>query len=269
MTRIKKTTPVKKVPKKTLKLTRPNFMSFVAYTLMLFFGATIIMNINPDANSDYRRDWEMRNGKGPMQWIFLADDGQSYNLESVNQGEHAAADTFDYLLPNKAPITEVSDIGSTDEKTKKGNQDLNIELIDESKIAFPTKKAYSALRNKIEDRSVFINAVFEYLVRGDIVELPEGAVRYVVALYGLEKQVQQQVFEGKMCMTPWNYTIEDGDSVLAYEQRADAPFICNIQRRSCKNGKLSGSFVQSSCDETKNGNTKKINFETYHNPTTP
>lgn len=96
-----------------------------------------------------------------------------------------------------------------------------------------------------------MSAVFEYLLRGDLVELPEGAARYVVAMYGLEPKVQQKVLEGKSCMTPRGYEIEDGDSVLAYEQRADAPFVCNIQRRSCENGKLSGTFVQKSCDEGK------------------
>lgn len=50
--------------------------------------------------------------------------------------------------------------------------------------------------------------VFEYLLRGDIVELPEGAVRYVVLLYGMEDEVKEKIFEEKSCMTPWGYEIE-------------------------------------------------------------
>lgn len=62
-------------------------------------------------------------------------------------------------------------------------------------------------------------------------------------------------------MSPWGYEMEHGASVLAYEQRADAPNVCNIQRRSCWNGKLSGSFTQRSCDESL-GKVEKSSFVT-------
>ena len=59
--------------------------------------------------------------------------------------------------------------------------------------------------------------------------------------------------------------MEHGASVLAYEQRADSPNICNIQRRSCWNGKLSGSFTQRSCDESL-GKVEKSSFVTKNLP---
>jgi len=59
--------------------------------------------------------------------------------------------------------------------------------------------------------------------------------------------------------------MEHGASVLAYQQRADAPNICNIQRRSCWNGKLSGSFTQRSCDESL-GKVEKSSFITKNLP---
>lgn len=40
------------------KLTRPNFLSFIAYTLVLFLMATIVANLGPNANSEYRQDWQ-------------------------------------------------------------------------------------------------------------------------------------------------------------------------------------------------------------------
>jgi hypothetical protein len=49
---------------------------------------------------------------------------------------------------------------------------------------------------------------------------------------------------------------------LAYEQRSDAPNICNLQRRTCKNGKLSGKFTQASCDENLKGNIKYLSHIT-------
>ena len=59
--------------------------------------------------------------------------------------------------------------------------------------------------------------------------------------------------------------MEHGASVLAYQQRADAPNICNIQRRSCWNGKLSGSFTQRSCDESL-GKVENSSFVTKNLP---
>lgn len=115
------------------------------------------------------------------------------------------------------------------------------------------------MRGSIEDRSLFINAVYTYLVTGKLDALPEGAMRYVVAMYGLSDEEKSDLLEYQSCMSPRGYEMEHGASVLAYEQRADAPHICNIQRRSCWNGKLSGSFTQRSCDESL-GKVEKLPF---------
>lgn len=90
---------------KPQRLTRPNVLSFIAYTLILFFGTTILVNINPNANENYRQDREYRNFQ-PMQWIFLADNGKQYNLFSASEtGEHASAEERDYLLPEEKKQT--------------------------------------------------------------------------------------------------------------------------------------------------------------------
>jgi hypothetical protein len=54
------------------------------------------------------------------------------------------------------------------------------------------------------------------------------------------------------CMTPWWYKIDHGDSVLAYQQMDNAPNICNIERRFCRNGKLSWTYTQQWCSVNKN-----------------
>lgn len=236
------------------RLTKPNVLSFVAYTLILFFGATIVANINPDANSEYRND-RKKTTIQQMQWVFISDDGNKYLLNDQPFWEHAAAENFDYLMP---------DANASSELESQQKPSSSEEVSEQTTYAMAFKKGYAALRPRIEDRSLFINTVFEYLLRGDIVELPEWAARYVVALYGMEHAVHQKVRDGASCMTPWSYTIEDGASVLAYQQRSDAPYICNIQRRICKDGKLSGSFTQVACDESLNGNLKKIWFETWN-----
>ena len=271
---------------KSERLTKPNILSFIAYTLILFFGVTILVNINPNANESYRNKRDEKNTQ-VMQWIFLEENGLSHTLfgETVT-GEHAAPQTRDFLLPKSSieqqessPEVEKWSLWSDDlfasweedwehhaaphENSdffswwKESWQDSSV-IMSWNQILKTPKKAYGALWKTLEDRSVFINMVFEYLLRGDIVELPEGAVRYVVLLYGMEDEVKEKIFEEKSCMTPWGYEIEHWASVLAYEQRSDAPNICNLQRRTCKNGKLSGKFTQASCDENLKGNIKHL-----------
>ena len=313
------------------KVTTPNVISFVAYTLILFFGATILVNMNPNANEDYRLEREERNNKS-MKWIFKADNGEEYKLFDIrsenNEDEHWAATNYDFLMP--PTVDEVNEIAKKqkEEKTrlreeKRQNELLNqaqeaveieswemafipatkknIEAIEEeqehwSAEEMPLKaegqldvenvswdirtpvKAYDALRDSLEDRSAFLNMVFEYLLAWKLKQLPEWAIRYVVTLYWIDEWTKDLVFEERPCMTPRGYELEHGQSVLAYEQRSDAINICNIQRRICMNGKLSWSYTQASCDETLwndwtiNGTPSqywtvhKIAYTTYNSP---
>lgn len=236
------------------RLTKPKLLSFIAYTLMLFFAAVIMVNVNPDANSQYRLDREKRKGL-TMQWVFVDEAGVHYDLDETPRGEHGSADTFEYLLPSE-PLE------------RQQHPAFEVEEIDPSQlsgsVARSAKKAYATLWNDIEDRSLFINTVFEYLLRGKLTPLPEGSMKYVVAMYGLNPETQAQALEEKACLTPWDYEIEHGDSVFAYQQRADAPHVCKIQRRTCQNGKLSGNFTQASCDESLKGNIKNLGYDTYN-----
>ena len=305
----------------------PKILSFIAYTLILFFGTTILVNMNPNANESYRIDWEERNNKS-MKWIFLADNGKEYNIFAPRNSldwEHGAADTFDYLLP--PTLEEINEISQKEkeEKAQKREEKRYYDLINwtpevaeipvwENALAPTTpyvepeeqehgsaqleeeietqettgdvqeikqpKEAYAELWDTLEDRSAFLNMVFEYLLAWKIKQLPEGAVRYVVTLYWIDEETQDMVFEERGCMTPWWYEIEHGQSVLAYKQRTDAINVCSIQRRVCKNGKLSWSYTQYACDETlwadwnvpssssdsssSNGVVKKVAYSVYN-----
>ena len=62
--------------------------------------------------------------------------------------------------------------------------------------------------------------------------------------------VKTPVFDqGIACVTPWWDKIQSQDFVLAYQQRTDVNSLCNVQKRTCVNGKLSGSYTQQSCKE--------------------
>lgn len=53
----------------------------------------------------------------------------------------------------------------------------------------------------------------------------------------------------KNCTAPWWETIAHNDFVLAYEQRTDVNTICNVQKRYCSDGKLTGRYLQKSCKQ--------------------
>lgn len=210
----------------------------------------IVANINPDANREYHEDRAKKNGL-MMQRVFVDENGNKHDLDKTDNGsEHGAAQNFDYLL-------STGTIAGTGEKEAKADWDLD----------WPKRyqKGYDALWWAIEDRSLFINAVYTYLVTGKLDALPDGTMRYVVAMYGLTDEEKSDLLEYQGCMSPRGYEMEHGASVLAYEQRADAPNICNIQRRSCWNGKLSGSFTQRSCDESL-GKVEKSSFVSKNIP---
>lgn len=56
----------------------------------------------------------------------------------------------------------------------------------------------------------------------------------------------------KDCPTPRWYKLSHWESVLAYKQMENAPNICNIERRFCRNWKLSGTYPQQWCTTNEN-----------------
>jgi hypothetical protein len=86
--------------------------------LILFFGATIIVNMNPNANEDYRLEWEERNNKS-MKWIFTDKDGKEYNIFDTRlQNEHGAAMNYDYLMPPTLDEINAESQAEKEEKAK-------------------------------------------------------------------------------------------------------------------------------------------------------
>ena len=68
-------------------------------------------------------------------------------------------------------------------------------------------------------------------------------------LYNLPEWAIEQPLN-KDCETPRWITIRHSESVLAYQQRRDVPEVCNVQKRTCNNWVLDGSFTQPACNET-------------------
>lgn len=88
--------------------------------------------------------------------------------------------------------------------------------------------------NKISNNETWDNELWHNLNPDNPFNLPEWAI---------EKPLP------KDCETPRWVKIKDKESILAYEQRSDTPDICNVQRRTCNNWILDGSFTQPACNE--------------------
>ena len=56
---------------------------------------------------------------------------------------------------------------------QKNEQQIDSAFLTGNNVAKSYKNGYTTLLSTLEDRSHFINKVFEFLLRGDIVELPE------------------------------------------------------------------------------------------------
>ncbi len=78
---------------------KPDLLAFLAYTVILFFGATIFVNISPNANTNYRKDWNSA-PIGELEWSFRDVDKKSYSLSKMLlYGSHGSSPDFSFLLP--------------------------------------------------------------------------------------------------------------------------------------------------------------------------
>jgi len=70
----------------------------------------------------------------------------------------------------------------------------------------------------------------------------------------------------KSCESPWWDSLVHGESIFAYSQRMDEPDICNIQRRTCNDWVLDGSYTQQSCLSYASSPTQYQEVISYNNP---
>ena len=106
-----------------------------------------------------------------MQWVFVDEGGNKYDLDKTDAiGEHGSAQDFDYLLSTWS----VGWSGQKEQKcSKSGCETLKSEWDIEESWPKRYKKGYDLLWWAIEDRSLFINAVYTYLVTGKLDALME------------------------------------------------------------------------------------------------
>ncbi len=64
-----------------------------------------------------------------------------------------------------------------------------------------------------------------------------------------ETIIDQPVYSGKSCTSPWGTSINDNNSIIAYRsQRADSSNECYSEIRTCQDGKIWWNFVYKTCD---------------------
>lgn len=86
-------------------------------------------------------------------------------------------------------------------------------------------------------------------------------MKYILLLYQSSDQAKTELLTEHACQTPWGYEIEHGQSVFAYQQRADIPGMCNVERRVCIDGKITGSFTQQHCEESFTSNGASASYQ--------
>lgn len=86
-------------PQQNPSSNKPDLFAFLAYTVILFFGATILVNITPNSNTNYRKDWNPA-PIGELEWSFRDVDKKSYSLSKMLlYGSHGSSPDFSFLLP--------------------------------------------------------------------------------------------------------------------------------------------------------------------------
>ena len=121
--------------------------------------------------------------------------------------------------------------------------------------------------NEINDENTLLNAkLFEYIKDGRVIPIlaewdelefnNKTPIKPYIDTNYINESYNENWFnlidDYADCTTPRWYKIVHWDSVLAYKQLENAPDICNIERRYCRNGKLSWTYTQQWCSVNKN-----------------
>lgn len=184
----------------------------------------------------------LKTSSSPDQVVFvLPGTPGDWWIDTTEAGTHSAAGDWDYLFQDT----------TTSSQTYVPPQDLSPQTPSSfqwetyippqtQKPSYSIEKDYFPPNNKDSSLTESLNWELDNsLILPSWTNIGTGAQSSWLSL-------SQQDF---ICITPWWEYLANGDFVLAYEQRKDVTNLCNVQRRYCINGKLSGSYSQKSCKE--------------------
>ena len=149
-------------------------------------------------------------------FVDIDNNGETYEIMK-NWLAHGAADDWSFLFEE--------------------DSEENVDEIKDDDTSYIDSKDYILDDNNLEE-------ILEDNLDWDLEEIEDIIIEQDDNIF------QEQLDEIKDdCITPWNNVLKDGEYVLAYQQRADVPTICNVQKRSCNDWVLKWTYQQASCSE--------------------
>ncbi len=169
-----------------------------------------------------------------LTYIFVDQDGNEYNI--LNNEWHWAADDWSFLFEDE-------------------NEEADI--VEEEDEEYIPNKDYIWWEENIvaESNDEELEEILEEEVSEEIVDESKDLIEF---------EIEGEVIYDD-CTTPWNNMIKHGESVLAYAQRSDVNTICNVQRRTCNDWVLDGSYEQASCREDVKYEYTRVKVISYNN----
>lgn len=201
-----------------------------------------------------RRD---NNENTPTRTDYLADV-TSDTSEEIDMGDNFREETFGTVntgattgnlmtgnLTTEVPNSKNNITGMINTGVQTGN------LV----IGVPASKSGAIEKDSLEERldTISTGITVDELIK-EVDALKKGTGNGFVDAEGNES-----------CITPWKTLLKHGESVIAYEQRKDAPNVCNAQRRTCNNGVLNWTYMQWFCDEGVEYKYTRVKVISYNN----
>ena len=251
---------------KTTARARTSFwfvFTYGIYLLVFFFLGMIFFHLQPNSNSEFQPENQNKTELKESDFFFFSQNGEMFNL--FDNHVHWVEQSWEYLFEGISEY-EIETAQEYQEKEEKSGSKMRFEFSD----PWSSEEHHTAQVQKGEVEQYFTNLREKILLiheriknkqifkKGHLHE--EGEELYGKRFIPLGKYVlrdptilaTREVWvhllpNYKSCKTPRWYTIAHGESVVAYQQDLNTYDSCNLERRICFDGKLSGTFTAQSC----------------------
>ena len=248
-------------------------LNFFIYSLIFCFGVILFFQFHPNSNEEFQPE-EKENIQKETEFFFFDQFWEKYNVFEKNV--HGAPLERKYLYEEIAEETiqklerEDEHFTSNDKNENYWYESGKVELFFQDireNIASIGEKINEHQRKKGEENSDWderedkdnnlIGKRYRDIGRYLLVDNPNIPVE--------EKEVGIHLIPNyRQCMTPRGYKIDHWESIIAYKQDKNTYDDCNLERRYCYDGKLSGTFTEKSCKVNSKYSYYEKTFVSYY-----
>jgi len=244
--------------------------NYAIYSLIFCFGLILFFQFHPNSNEEFQPE-ETPNTPKETDFYFFDQFGEKYNIFAKDI--HGAAQNREYLNEEIADETiEKLKTLPDDEENEEGEEEhysgaiegffttLREKISNSNQTYTPEDQEEEKKEEKSESESEekeLVGKRYRDIGRYLLKEPPNIDVK--------SKEVGVHIIKSyKSCKTPRGYTIDHGESVVAYKQDPNSYDDCNLERRYCYDGKLSGTFKEKSCKVNTKYTYYQKTFVAYH-----